>query len=102
MPSSQFVVMSREPAPDGQLAALGRRSDVVSAVSAWNTAPEREGEDTLYGPGLELHLPPGQDPVLQMLLTISDHDIAWIMVIRMARQFGWKIVDPQTGRDLSP
>jgi hypothetical protein len=34
-----------------------------------------------------------------MLLNISDDDIAWIMIMRIAREFGWKILDPQSGRE---
>ena len=99
MATRQFVIMSREPSVDGQLNPLGSRGEVLDGLSGCNTWPERPGEDTCFGPGLELHLPPGQDPVRQMLMTISDDDIAWIAVINMARRFGWKILDPQTGRE---
>jgi hypothetical protein len=102
MPSSQFVIMSREPAPEGQMAPLGSRAELLESLSALNTSPERTGEDVLFGPGLELHLPPGQDPILQMLMTVSDHDIAWIAVQEIARKLRWKILDPQTGRDFAP
>lgn len=102
MPSSQFVIMSREPAPEGQMAPLGSRTELLDTLSGHNTAPERSGEDVLFGPGLELHLPPGQDPVLQMLMTVSDHDIAWIALQDIARKLRWKILDPQTGRDFCP
>lgn len=88
--------------PDGQMAPLGARMDLLERLSGFNTSPERAGEDLLFGPGLELHLPPGQDPVLQMLMTVSDHDIAWIAVMEIARKLGWKILDPQTGRDFAP
>lgn len=56
----------------------------------------------LYGPGIELELPPEQDPVLQMLLTVSDEDIAWSVILRLAREMQWKILDPSNGRELSP
>ena len=102
MPSSQFVIMSRESAPQGQMAPLGSRAELLESLSGLNTSPERTGEDVLFGPGLELHLPPGQDPILQMLMTVSDHDIAWIAVQEIARKLRWKILDPQTGRDFAP
>jgi hypothetical protein len=47
-------------------------------------------------------LPPEQDPVLQMLLTVSDEDIAWSVILRLAREMQWKILDPSNGRELSP
>ena len=99
MAKRQFVILSREPASDGQLPALGTRAQVIEGLAHCNTAPETAGEDVLYGPGLEFELPPGQDPVRQMLMSISDDDIAWIMIMRIAREFGWTILDPQSGRE---
>jgi len=102
MSRRQFVILSRNGSKDGALAPLGTRKEVVSGLEHCNTAPEIDGGDILYGPGIEIELPPGQDPVTQMLLSISDDDIAWVVVIRLAREFGWKILDPNTGRELNP
>ena len=44
----------------------------------------------------------GKPPVLQMLLTVSDEDIAWSVILRLAREMQWKILDPSNGRELSP
>ncbi len=99
MAKRQFVILSRDPASDGQLPPLGSRAQVIEGLAHCNTAPEMPGDDVLYGPGLEFELPPGQDPVRQMLMSISDDDIAWIMIMRIAREFGWKILDPQSGRE---
>ena len=99
MSRRQFVILSREPAVNGEMPPLGSRADVVCGLAHCNTGPETAGADLLYGPGLELELPPGQDPVRQMLMTISDDDIAWILIMRIAREFGWKILDPQSGRE---
>jgi hypothetical protein len=99
MARRQFVILSREPAADGVMRPLGARAEIVKGLAHCNTGPETPGEDLLYGPGLELELPPGQDPVPQMLMTISDDDIAWILIVRLAREFGWKILDPQSGRE---
>jgi hypothetical protein len=100
MSRRQFVILSREPATEGgEMPPLGTRADVVAGLAHCNTSPEVAGGDTLYGPGLEFELPPDHDPVRQMLLNISDDDIAWIMIMRIAREFGWKILDPQSGRE---
>jgi hypothetical protein len=32
-------------------------------------------------------------------MSISDDDNAWIMIMRIAREIGWKILDPQSGRE---
>jgi hypothetical protein len=102
MARRQLVILSRESLPDGGLAPLGRRRDIESGLATRNTAAERPGGHTLYGPGIELELAPGQDPVTQMMLTISDEDIAWPVIMRLARELQWKILDPNSGRELSP
>lgn len=102
MARRQFVILSRQPAVDGALAPIGSRSSVIEGLAHCNTAPESPGGDVLFGPGVEFELPPGQDPVHQMLLSISDDDIAWVVIMRVAREFGWKILDPQTGREFTP
>ena len=70
-------------------------------LSRFNTAPEREGEDVLYGPGIRLELPPGQDTVNQILLTVTEEEIAWLVIMRLAKTFDWKIVDMNSGRELN-
>ena len=102
MGAKQFVVQSRSRAADGTLAPLGSRRDIESALTCRNTMSDHAGGDRLYGPGIEIDIAPEEDPVLQMLLTINDDDIAWDVILRLAREFQWKIVDPNTGRELSP
>jgi hypothetical protein len=103
MPSKQFVIQSRQRAADGDLASLGSRRDIESALACRNTTADHPGGETLYGPGIELCVvSPDETAVKQMLLTISDDDIAWDVIMKIARDFQWKIVDPATGRELSP
>lgn len=104
--ASQLVVLAHKEeggstSGDG-LPAIAARSDLVRDLAKCNTTPEREGEDILYGPGVRFELSPGQDPVTQMLLTIDDEDIGWMTIMRMARQFKWKLLDPVSGRELMP
>ena len=37
-----------------------------------------------------------------MMLTISDEDIGWTVIMRIARDLHWKILDPNSGREFSP
>jgi hypothetical protein len=50
---------------------------------------------------VELQLPPQQDPVTQMILTVSDEDIGWLVVERMGKTLHWKFVDLNTGDELN-
>jgi hypothetical protein len=45
---------------------------------------------------------PGQDPVMQMLLTIVENEIAWLTMMRLARLCQWKIVDLESGEEIEP
>ena len=87
------------------MAPIGRRDEVLFDLSRFNTAPEPEtngqNEDVLFGPGIRIELPPGQTVINQMLMTITEEEIAWLVIMRLAQSFNWKIVDPNTGRELN-
>jgi len=100
--AQQFVILSREPAPSNGMAPIGRRDDIVRTLSRFNTAPERAGDDVLHGPGIRIEMPPGQETITQMLMSIIEEEIAWLVVMRLARELRWKILDPESGRELSP
>lgn len=102
MPTSQLVILSRSAGRSGELAPISSRAELLRQLEVRNTGPERPGDDLLYGPGIEIQLAPGQDPITQMLLTITDEDIAWVVIIRLAKELNWKIFDPYTGRELKP
>jgi hypothetical protein len=66
-----------------------------------NTSAEIEGGDILWGPGIRIELPP-DDPIQQMLLYIVEEEIAWLPIVRLAKQFDWSVTDIETGRELQP
>jgi hypothetical protein len=104
--SSQYVILSKSDAPASSssngMPPIGSRREIIRSLSGYNTAPESSDDDTtLYGPGIRLELPPGQDPVTQMLLTVVEEEIAWLVILRLAKAFAWKIVDMNTGRELN-
>ena len=99
--TQQLVILSRVEATGNGLPPLGSRREVIDRLGAHNTAPERDGDDMLYGPGIRIELPPGE-PITQMLLTIVEEDIAWQVIMRLAKTMEWKLLDPATGRELSP
>ncbi|MBX3374596.1 MAG: hypothetical protein KF817_12260 [Phycisphaeraceae bacterium] len=97
----QLVILARESGRDGALGSLGTRRELLEAVAPFNISPERPDEDVLYGPGVRIELPPG-DPVTQMLLSITEEEIAWHVIIRVAKALQWRLFDPRSGRELSP
>jgi len=99
--SVQLVILSRDETPGDDLAPLGTRAQILENLAVHNTAPETEGDDLLHGPGIRIELPPG-DPVTQMLMTIVEEEIAWQVIMRLAKNLEWKLLDPATGREFSP
>ena len=99
--SNPLVILSRQEPKDG-LAPLGRRDEVLGALFDHNTGPECEGGDVLYGPGIQVELTPGEDPIRQMLLTVTEEEIGWLVITRLAKLFEWKIVDTGNGQELNP
>ncbi len=103
MSVEQIVIMADHADKNaGDLPEIGPRARLLDDLAACNTAPAQPGEDILHGPGFQIELAPGQDPVTQMLLTITEDDIAWVVLMRLARKFHWKLVDPMSGRELHP
>ena len=95
----QLVILSGQPPPEGaSLAAIGPRQDVLKNLALCNTSPERQGaDDVLFGPGIRIELTPGQDPVTQMLVTLSEDEIGWHVLRRFVTEFHWKLLDPRSG-----
>jgi hypothetical protein len=100
--AQQFVILSQETAGHDGMAPLGPRQEIIDRLATMNTAPAIEGDEMLYGPGIRIELPPEQDPVLQMLMSITEEEIAWQVILRISKAMQWKILDPETGRELTP
>ncbi len=81
---------------------LGSRRELVKQLATLNTGPEHPDDDVLWGPGLRIEMTPGQDPVTQMLLTLVEEEIAWLSVMRLARVCQWRIVEVDSGLDVTP
>lgn len=97
MPIATYAIHHRTPSPDGALAPIGSRAEVLAALAVCNTGPDRPGGDTLFGPGFQIHLLAGEDPIRQMSLTITEPDIAWDVIERLRHQQGWRFTDLESG-----
>jgi hypothetical protein len=97
MPIASYAIHHRTKSEDGALMPIGSRAEVLAALEVCNTAPDHPGGNVLYGPGLQIDLLPGEDPIRQMSLRITEQDIAWEVISRMRHQFGWRFTDLETG-----
>ncbi len=95
--------MSVEQDRGGGAAPLGSMRRVEELLSPFNTAPDggptgSMGTKRLYGPGMVIDLPTGQDEVTQALVTMVEEDIAWPVLSRLCKVLKWKMVDLESGR----
>ena len=96
-----FVVLSSHDASAQEgMMPIASRKELLAELFDCNTGPERQDDDILYGPGFRLELTPGQDPITQMLLTLTEEEIGWQVLTKLLKQFEWKLLDPNTGREL--
>ena len=101
----QLVLIKLED-PDDRLSAvvpLARAKDFKDLVARFNTAPDGSGPpkgatEFLYGPGMVVEVPAGQDEVRQALVTCLDQDTAWPVLRAMCRELGWKLQDMESGQ----
>lgn len=83
---------------------LGSYSQVIDALSGYNTAPDGsrlpDAFGLLHGPGFLVQLPMvgPQDPVSQIAVSIHEDEIAWPVLTRVCRRLGWLMMDPGSGR----
>lgn len=96
-----------DPADEGALPPLGSLDHVESVLARFNTAgdgaPRRNGEvglRTLYGPGMIVEVPTGHDEVGQLMITMTDDDFAFPVLMRLCREQRWTLMDPETGQRL--
>jgi hypothetical protein len=81
--------------------SLGSKREVERVLTPFNCtgdgSPSSYG--VLYGPGITVQLPmvDDRDPVMQVLVTLSDEAIAWPVLERVCRTLEWKMMDPKTG-----
>lgn len=89
-------------------APLATRAELLAVFGRMNTGPERAGGDVLYGPGLRVELPPGQDPVMQAAIHVTEDELFQSLFLgteherpgRLAREVrgrGWQLVNQAEG-----
>jgi len=94
-------------AKTGEMPSLGSLREVVTLISGYNTSPDGSGPEGMgeasgigfmYGPGFVIEVPTSAESISQLMVTITDEDFAWSVLMRMCRQLQWKMMDPETGR----
>ena len=96
----QLVLML--PGDNGSPQPLGRKKEVLERLRPFNIAQDgsQEGFSSAHGPGIRLEFPfvEEKDPVNQVMVSLLDEDFAWPVLMRLAKELGWALVDPESGR----
>jgi hypothetical protein len=91
---------------DGGLEPLGSQRAVTEILAKYNTAPDgapaRTGLIALHGPGLVAEMPTADDEVRQVMVTMTDEDFAFPVLLRLCRERLWTMMDPESGRRFGP
>lgn len=99
---------------DDGMPVMGTVLQVAEALAPYNIAGDdpnsREprvkdsisGVGLLFGPGLVLEVPTMQDEVRQVLVTMTDDDFGFPVLMRLCRALQWTMLDPETGRRFGP
>jgi len=95
---------------------LGSLREVRAALGNCNIAPdgsgrfgfgEREGTGVFHGPGMIMEVPLMDEPginrgegpeVRQVLVSVTDEDFAFPVLMRLCKVNGWQMMDPDSGR----
>ncbi len=100
------LMMKREEGAEGP-AAMGSVGEVVSALKRFNCWPDGSGPEGMgrspgmalvYGPGLVLEVPSASEEVTQVLATMTDDEYAFPVLMKICREIGWAMMDPESGR----
>lgn len=85
---------------DQAMIPIGSRREIYKSLEDYNTFPDREGGEFLYGPGLTIQIPANDGEVTQMLVSLADEETAWPVLDRIRNAMGWNLMDPDSGRVL--
>ena len=82
---------------------MGRADDVAELVSRYNTAHDGSrgaslGTRALFGPGFTMQVPTSTDTVTQVMVSVTEQEIAWPVLSRLCKDLGWRMMDTETGQ----
>jgi hypothetical protein len=107
---SVVLVKTVDPADEGEgLPAIGDMDEVLDMLSHFNTAPDggKAGEGTealglirAYGPGMYMEMMANEGEVRQVMVTMTDDDFAFPVLMRLCRAHHLTMLDTNTGQRL--
>ena len=107
MAKRQLVLTAARGDDDDYPPSLGPLKAVLKTLKAYNCWADGSGPDgvgrapgmaLVHGPGMVLEIPAATDEVMQILATMTDEEYAFPVLLRLCRENGWTMMDPESGR----
>lgn len=116
MAKKRTIILMKSGGPGEGLQPLGSLREVAQSLAQCNIAPdgsgpfgfgERMGTGVLFGPGMVLEIPLNEEPtsnkgqgpeIAQVLVSVTDEDFGFPVLMRLCKLNGWKMMDPDSGR----
>ena len=82
-------------------------SNIATDGSGPHGYGERLGTGVFFGPGMVLEVPLMEEPdahrgqgpdIRQILVSVTDEDFAFPVLMRLCKLSGWQMMDPESGR----
>ncbi|MFN0134382.1 MAG: hypothetical protein ACKVW3_17855 [Phycisphaerales bacterium] len=103
MARKRQLVLSRS-SRGGPLVPIGSPREVFDSLARFNIAPDGGKRpatmEVLFGPGMVVEFPTGQDAVSQAMITVQEEEMAMPVLLRMCKNLGLSMVDLESGRSI--
>lgn len=103
----QLVLMRRTDQVD-ETRPLGTAREVETLLGHFNIAGDGSsngrtaGAIILHGPGMVIEVPGGLDRITQVIVTLTDDDFAWPVLMRLCERESLTMIDLESGRVFGP
>ncbi|MCA9277916.1 MAG: hypothetical protein H6815_03920 [Phycisphaeraceae bacterium] len=90
----------------GEPASLGSIRVITEMLAPFNTAPDTDdpsgesGTVFFHGPGLVIQVPTFSDQIMQAMVTLTDEEFAWPVLMQIRRATGWTFLDMESGQKM--
>lgn len=109
MARRQLVLMVKREEGEHGSPPMGSLEEVIAILKRFNCWPDGSGPEGMgkspgmalaYGPGMVMEIPAaaGAGEVMQVLATMTDEEYAFPVLMKLCRESGWTMMDPESGR----
>lgn len=103
--ASRQIALSRytdsgEPVSLGTVRAIAERLAPFNTAADTDTLAGESGTIFFYGPGFVIQVPTFSDQITQAMVTLTDEEFAWPVLMDIRRATGWTFLDMESGQKM--